>query len=204
MSAEPAETETLDEAVARVDLPRLSSAIRKLATAASANFGSDCYIHAAIAKAILEKLGVEALIVVGFAAFRVGDGDSDVITHSPTPGMVDQPGGVVYHVWLEIADNILDLSTYALREKAAQLDKLDGGHTTVTWCPDYVFAPKSSLSSMRDVIQLHAGLYHYSYEPDVADKIISAAPDLDEDDVNAAWLLYQNQEMAVFGPNNTR
>ena len=31
-------------------IPRISSALRRLATAASGNLGSDCYIHAAIAQ----------------------------------------------------------------------------------------------------------------------------------------------------------
>lgn len=192
-----------EESLATVDIPRLAAAIRKLATAASGNLGSDCYIHSAIAQAVLGRLGVEAKLVVGHAAFRVGDGDSDVITHAPTPGMIPQPGGIAYHVWLQIGSFLLDLTTYQLRRKAAQLDQLDGGNTTVTWCPDVLWVPFRSVSTLRDVIHLDAGLYYYREVPSLAAIIVSKAPALDPADVEAAWMLYQNEDMLVCGPNDT-
>lgn len=185
-----------------VDLPRISSALRRLAVAASLNSGSDCYIHAAIAQAILDRLGVKAKIVAGYAAFRVGDLDADVILHAPAPGMPHQPGAVAYHAWLEAYGNIIDFTTYSLRTKADQLDALDGGTTSVTWCPDYLFVPKASVSPMRDVIQLRAGMFHYLRVPALETKVIAAAHPLDQDDVETAWLLYQNQDIQVFGPNH--
>lgn len=191
-----------EESLANVDIPRLAAAIRKLATAASGNLGSDCYIHSAIAKAILGRLGIEAKLVVGHAAFRVGNGDGDVIMHAPTPGMIPQPGGVAYHVWLQIGSFLLDFTTYQLKRKAIQLDRLDGGNTTVTWCPDVLWTPIRSISSLRDVIQLDAGLYYYREVPSVAAMIISSAPELDPTDVEAAWMLYQHEDMLVLGPND--
>ncbi len=187
-----------------VDLPRISSALRRLAVAASLNCGSDCYIHAAIAQTILDRLGEKAKIVAGYAAFRVGESDSDVILHAPAPGMPHQPGAVAYHAWLEAYGNIIDFTTYSLRTKADQLDALDGGTTSVTWCPDYLFVPKTSVSPMRDVIQLRAGMFHYLRVPALEAKIIAAAHPLDQDDVETAWLLYQNPDIQVFGPNHIR
>ena len=192
----------LNEAIQRVDIPRLAAALRKLATAASSNVGSDCYAHATIAQAILAKLGVEARLVAGYAAWRVGEGDGDVILHAPSPGMVEQPSGVPYHMWLEIEDHLLDITTYSLQAKAAQLNDLDGGHTTVIWSPDYLFVPRKSVSTIGAVIQHHAGLYYYSREPEVEALIVDSAPELDETDVQAAWLLYQNPEVQAFGPNS--
>jgi hypothetical protein len=194
--------EQLNEAIQQVDIPRLAAAIQKLATAASGHVGSDCYAHSTIAQEILARLGVQARLVVGYAAWRVGDGDGDVILHAPAPGMVEQPGGVPYHVWLEIDDHLLDLTTYSLPTKAAQLDALDGGHTSVTWFPDYLFVPRKSISSIESVIQLWAGIYYYSHDPEVEARIIGEAPELDETDVQAAWLLYQNPEVQAIGPNS--
>ena len=190
-----------EEALEKVDIPRLAGAIRKLAIAASDKFGADCYVHAAIAQAVLARLGVEASLVVGYAAWRVGEGDSDIIMHAPAPNMVDQPGGVIYHVWLEIGDKILDLTTYQLAEKARQLDLLDGGCTTVNWCPEFLFVDRDSRSKLRDVIHLGTGLYYYEERPEVAKRIIAEAPELDLMDVGAAWLLYQNDTIQAFGPN---
>ena len=116
------------------DLRRISSALRRLATAASGNLGSDCYIHAAIAQEILNRLGVSSKLVAGYAAWRVGNGDGDVILHAPMPNMPSQPGSVAYHMWLEVGKHLIDFTTYQLRHKAIQRDKLDGGTTTVTWC----------------------------------------------------------------------
>ena len=90
---------------------------------------------------------------------------------------------------------------YQLRRKAIQMDKLDGGSTTVKWCPDYLSVPKKSVSTLRSVIQLRAGMYFYKQDMAIENLIISAARPLN-DDVNTAWLLYQNQELCVFGPNN--
>jgi hypothetical protein len=191
-----------NELLKSIDVSRVASAIKKLATAASSHLGSDCYIHAAIAKEIMGRLGVESSIKVGAAGFRVGDGDSDVILHKKTPGMIPQPGGVAYHVWNQIGSYIFDTTLYQLRSKSAALDQLDGGHTEVSWCPDYLLTPVKSVSLLRDVIQLHAGCYHYSEDHDLTRLILSTAPVLDMDDVEVAWILYQNNELQVFGPND--
>lgn len=186
------------------ELQRVSSALRRLATAASANLGSDCYIHAAIGQQLLNRLGIATTIVAGFAAWRIGNGDGDVILHAPNPGMPTQPGGVAYHVWLEFDNCILDFTTYQLRFKAAQLDALDGQTTTVKWCPDFLYAPRSSISSIKRVIQKKAGLFCYNRDPGTEALIFSTAPTLDAEDVETAWLLYQNQELQVFGPNHSK
>jgi hypothetical protein len=135
-------------------------------------------------------------------AWRIGNSDGDVIMHSPQPNMPPQPGGVAYHVWLEIGKHLLDFTTYQLRDKAAHMDELDGGTTTVLWCPDFLFVPKTSVSPLHSVIQLRAGLYHYVRVPVVEARIIATAPQFDEDDIDTAWLLYQNPALKVFGPNN--
>lgn len=183
-------------------IPRLANAIRKLATAASGNFGSDCFIHASIAKEILSRLGIESSLKVGHAAWRVGNGDSDIIMHIPTSDMTPQPGGIAYHAWLEVDGHILDLTTYQLESKGAQLDRLDGGKTTVSWCPEYIYSRKGYSSALRCVVQLSAGLYYYREKPELAETVIAAASQPDPDDVELAWLLYQNPEMIVVGPNN--
>ena len=184
------------------DLPRISSALRRLATAASGNLGSDCYIHAAIAQEMLTRLGMTAKIIAGYAAWRVGNGDGDVILHAPLPNMPSQPGSVAYHMWIEVGNHLIDFTTYQLRHKAIQMDKLDGGSTTVKWCPDYLSVPKKSVSPLHAVIQLRPGMYFYKQDTAIEKLIVSTARPLDSDDVNNAWLLYHNQELRVFGPNN--
>ena len=186
----------------RYDLSRISSALRRLAKAASENIGSDCYIHAAIAQTMLARLGLSSKLVVGYAAWRVGKGDGDVILHAPLPNMPPQPGAVAYHVWLEVGNQLVDFTTYQLRYKARQMDKLDGGSTTVKWCPDYLAVSKKSITPLRTVIQLRAGMYFYHQDEALEKLILSTAKPLDVDDVNTAWLLFLNQDLRVFGPNS--
>ena len=183
------------------ELQRISSALRRLATASSLNHGSDCYIHSALAQVMLAPLGIESKLVAGYAGWRLGNGDSDMVLHAPLANMIPQPG-IPYHVWLELDEHILDFTTYQLRSKAAQMDKLDGGKTNVVWCPDFLFATKKSISPLGRVIQKRAGLYYYAREAALEAKIISAASSLDEDDIAHVWLLYRNQEIQVFGPCN--
>lgn len=192
---------TLKDHVSTYNFAAVASAVRRLSVAASSHLGSDCYMLSALAQELLKRDGVFAQLRAGYAGWRCGSGDSDVILHCPT-GSIPPQCGVVYHVWLEIVDHIFDVTTFSLPQKARELDLLDGGSTTVDWHPDYLFVPKSTVSSVRDVVQKHAGLYFYERQSQVEHLIFGVAPDLDPEDVDAALTLYQHQDMVVLGPNN--
>ena len=70
------------------------------------------------------------------------------------------------------------------------------------WSPDYLFVPRKSISSIASVIQLWSGIYYYSHNPGVEARIIGEATELDEADVQAAWMLYHNPDVQAFGPNS--
>lgn len=184
------------------DFAAVASAIRRLALAASSHLGSDCYMLSVLARELLRIDGISAQLVVGYAGWRCGSGDSDVIMHCPV-GSIPPQKGFVYHVWLEIEiiNYIFDVTTFSLRQKARDLDLLDGGTTTVDWCPDYLFVPKSSVSALHDVIQKQQGMYFYERQQQVEQIIVASAPDLDPGDLDAAILVHQNQDTVVFGPN---
>ncbi len=182
-------------------ISKIAMAIRKLASAASCHFGNDCFLHALLAcKALKEFEGMQSEIVIGFAGWRVGEGDCDVIFHAPIKGMPQQEG-ILYHAWLTTKDYIIDLSTYQLRVKAAKLDTLDGGLTQVDWCPDYLIAKHEEVSSLKDVTQLHAGLFYYEQNKDLEIKIKSVGKDIDEEDWANLVIIYNNPEVLVIGPN---
>lgn len=193
----------------KVDLARLSVAMRKLANAASSARGADCYVHAALCKEIMSARGVESRLVVGFAAWRVGNEDGAVITHAPMPGMATQhPLALPFHAWLEVGDLysqdrvLIDFTTYQLKRKAAELDELDGGHTTVNWCPNYLAAPASKVSSMREVSQLRAGMFFYEHNPTVERVVTARDRWLDREDLAHLILIYNNPSVVVFGSND--
>lgn len=181
---------------------QVALAIRKLASAASSH--ADCYTHANLAGHLLTHEGIESVLVIGHAAWRVGNGDPDVILHAPLSDIQYPVGAMPYHTWLDIpsANFVFDTTTYQFRQKAADLDKQDGGHTTVDWCPDYLLAPKSSVSTLRDVIQLSAGLFYYERNEHLEKLILDSAPETDEQDVAAAMIIYRNNDLVVHGPNN--
>ena len=186
----------------RLVLSHISSALRRLATAASSQFGSDCYLHSALAQNLLAHLGYESKLTAGYAAWRVNIFDPDIVIHAPLPDTPSQSDGFPYHMWLEINGRILDFATYQLAHKINFLNQIDGGATDCIWCPDFLFVSKKTISSLRDVIQLHTGMYFYQRVPELEAQLLAALTPLDEEDVAYAWLLYRNQEIKVFGPCN--
>lgn len=185
----------------------IAAAIRKLAQAASARLGTDCYVHAALGQALLRDRNCNTRLVAGYAAWRVGPGDGDVISHTPrVPGHLP-PGvrGTAYHTWLlhEEADWLVDFTTYQLRIKAAQLDEADGGHTLVQWCPDYLLLPSRSVRTYETVAQAPAaGVAYYEHRPELAERLRKEFV-LDEEDLAMARLILANPQVQVFGPNQT-
>lgn len=184
-------------------VPQVSQALRKLATAASSHLGSDCYVHAELGRALLADLGVTAQRIVGYAAWRVGPGDGDVISHTrEVQGYLPAGAqGLAYHAWLQASDFLIDFTTYQLQRKARELDAADGGRTQVDWCPDYLLLPKSELRAYRAVAEAPGpGVAYYESQPQL-NQMMSAQFTLDPEDLAAARLILANPEATVAGPN---
>lgn len=182
----------------------ITQALQRLAAAASEMYGGDCYMHAALGREILKTRGVEARIVIGEAAWRIGSGDGDVISHTrKTQGY--KPVGFnayPYHAWLEYDGQVIDLSTYQLPDKAAKLDAADGGKTKVEWAPPFILRHRSALRSYEEVAQGGVGLCWYERMEDIEAYILQRAKPVDAEDVAALSLLMRNPDIKVIGPNN--
>lgn len=189
-------------------LRRIADAVRKLSIASSELYGVDCYLHGALSQKLLQKNNIDSRIVVGFAAWRVGDGDGDVITHRPQPGVALMPGSAPYHVWLEITDQggegIFDITTYQLPDKARFLDALDGGHTTVSWSPSYIWTPRSNVSTFHAVVQGAAGLFYYEESTQMRRVVLSHAKPIDDAHLETLQLILQHPDVRVIGNNHVR
>lgn len=183
---------------------RVASAIRRLALAASGYLGSDCYLHAEMGRLLLADLGFKATLVSGYAAWRVGPGDGDVISHTlHTQGFLP-PGaqGFVYHIWLDCAGFLVDFSTYQLTQKGVSLDIADGGHTEVQWCPPYLLLSRDQVRSYREVaMALNPGVAYYETDDSLVERL-GPPFKIDPADLNAARLLMANPEMQALGPND--
>ena len=184
------------------DFARVAGAVHRLTQAASENLGADCVLQAALAQSILTKLDVPAALHVGYAAWRVGDGDGDVISHFPVPGLqVPSSKHLAFHAWLRIGDTIFDVTTNQLPLKAKQLDAMDGGQTTVQWAPPYLLSPLAKISTYDDVRQGQAGLYHYVRDERL-ERVALADLRIDSESEAMVWVLYQNPDINVLGVND--
>lgn len=195
-----------------VDISNVCRAVRSVCQAASTSLGGDCFMHAWLTQEVLKTHHIDSVIEVGHAAWRVGDGDGDVLTHVCSEEQIQHftsielTGRAVlpFHVWLEVGGHILDSTLYQIPGKAAYLDSIDGGATSVEWKPDYLFEPLSSVSSMDEVIEKTKGLYFYKKEPRLKKLIFSSIVDLDPSDVQMVLLAYRNPQAVVVGPNMIR
>jgi hypothetical protein len=189
----------LEPAVARV-----SAVLRKLGIAASSQLGRDCYPHAELGRVLLSDLGIQARSVVGFAAWRVGDSAGEVPGHTPSVQGYAPPGvsAIAYHTWLEYRGLIIDFTTYQLRLKAQQLDLCDGGHTSVTWCPDFLLLPRTEARSYDEVAAApHAGVAYYEARPEL-EPVLRTQFALEPPQVQTARFVLANPQLRVVGPNN--
>jgi hypothetical protein len=196
----PAETAL----VLRPVVARVSNALRKLATAASSHLGSDCYLHMELGRALLANFGVRADRALGFAAWRVGGGHSDVIAHVPFAQGHSPPGvkAFPFHAWLVCQGHVIDFTTYQLRIKGKLLDAADGGHTDVTWCPDYLLLPVSEARTYRQVVSgSHPDMSYYEIRPELNERMESKS-EPDPAVLRAARVLIVNPDAVVIGPNS--
>lgn len=103
-----------------IDLARVAESVQKVCAAASVHLGADCLLQARMARYILGRLGVASDLAIGHAAWRVGPGDGDVVSHFPN-GQVQASTAALYHAWLVVGDHIFDVTTNELHLKARQL-----------------------------------------------------------------------------------
>lgn len=180
-----------------VDRALLARAVHSVVVALTDQQGADCVFYAAVGARALQELGLPARAVAGSAAWRVGPGDSDVVSHAPELGgkayMPDNrlatPESLragMFHAWIEAGDDLIDFTTCQLPAKAAALDAADHGHTEVAWRPDFLWMPKSTTQALRRVVNGYdAGAYHYLRKPDV-EKMVLDHLALDEEGVRVA------------------
>lgn len=186
-----------------VDFARVASAVTRLCRATSGELGRDCLTQAVLAAGLLDRLSVSSEVRVGYAAWRVGDGDGDVVSHIPNPAYKPRnPREVMYHAWLEVGNQVFDVTTDQLTEKARALDALDGGTTEVQWTPPFLLIPFGKVSSYQEVAQGLKGLAFYKADENLKAMVLDGYQPPDAQDFANLWMVYQSPDANVIGPNH--
>lgn len=188
-----------------IDLPRVAAAVRRLMTAAGPQPGADALAHADLARHLLRLEGLDSETVIGFAAWRVGSGGGDVVIHGgghdPTVEIVWQrEDELAYHAWVETGGYVFDVTTYQLASKAAELDRLDGKTTSVTWCPDFILVRREELTPFARVRQEVAGLMYYEQDKYLQGVVRKRVLAMAREALGAVEFSYRNPTVEVRGP----
>lgn len=202
--------------LSEIDLDKAAQAVHQVVCAVTDFQGADCLLYAQVGVQLLNSLGLPAQAVAGSAAWRVGDGDSDVISHArEIQGPQFGPAGgqaLLFHAWVSLPGHIVDFSTATLAHKAKELDAADGGRTDVKWNPPYLCAQQESCLPPRQVLMApRAGAYAYVRHADIEAQafqaLVEAGPAFDQLDfaVQAAYAaLLRGEQLRVFGVDRER
>ena len=167
----------------------------------------DASAYALLGQELLKDLGVDSQVIVGSAGWRVGGGDSDVISHHAALTGV-RPDGVTtayaYHAWLQVGNLLIDFTTHQLRTKAATLDRIDGGTTTVDWAPNYLVAELPNGHNLRSITQsFDAGVFFYERNPRLETTILASAR-LSDEALSPARVRMANPSVRILNVNYLR
>ena len=149
-----------------------AAAVRQVVQAITDFHGADCLLYASIGAHLLRSLGVEAQAVAGSAAWRIGPGDGDVISHAreiqgPRYGHADAVRAGMFHAWIAGPGLLADFTTFLLPLKATLLDEADGGTTAIDWAPEYLWltgpAPQPGQVPEPDMVRMAADAKVFCY-----------------------------------------
>lgn len=198
----------------KVDFAVLSASVQKLFTACSEKPLGDCYEIHSLAVQFLKQNGVEAKLIAGDAAWRIGSAGGAVVSHvesgqANTSQHVFGMKKMWFHCWLQLNDYwFLDLSAYQLSDKMRHLDFLEQTYTPVCWKPDFLIFNKSQVKPFNNVANgFKSGLFYYQ-ENKMKERVLNEAALQDSSDEHLKSLdtiyrsLLRGNNLAVYGPNS--
>ena len=166
----------------------IGMAIRQVIGATTSFHGADCVAYALVGAEVLRRMGFDAKAVAGSAAWRVGPGDGDVLSHAIelnhqssgafAPNHQTKAG--MFHAWIECGLEVVDFTTYSFADKARQLDAMDGNKTLVQWAPEFLWVGRKECSALKAVANGFAvGVFAYIRHPAVERVVLNENPDFD-------------------------
>lgn len=207
ISAAPKVRPTLDEFAV------IAEAIRKVVGATPSFYGADCVAYALVGTEVLRRMGFDAKPIAGSAAWRVGPGDGDVLSHAVelhhqssgafAPNHLCEAG--MFHAWIEFGAEIVDFTTYNFRDKARQLDAADGNKTLVQWAPEFLWTTRKACSPLSVVANGETvGAFSYVRSPAIEAVVLYGNPDFDSEGMadtvfTVLAMLKSGQKVRVIG-----
>jgi hypothetical protein len=169
--------------VAILDRSAVAQAVRIVVEALPRPCGGNCLWYAALGTSLLQRLGLQARLQIGEAAWRVGPGDFDVVGHAQhmLTSSLPTPDSEIFHAWIRVnahptmLPEVVDLTTWQLQIKAANTDRMDGYRTMIKFCPDYLWvaetqATRLSIDEVADANEV--GLYSYVRKPNLEYRLL--------------------------------
>lgn len=166
------------------ELALIAQAMQKVIGAITSFHGADCLLTSKVAAAALRKLGYEnAVAVAGSAAWRVGEGDGDVVMHAMEmshqstgllkPNSADGVPAGLFHAWVQVNNDIVDFTTACLPAKAHALDAMDGMTTTVDWSPPFLWVDAKTCQSFDEVANgFDVGVFAYRRHAEIEKAVL--------------------------------
>ena len=173
-------------------------AVKTFCLGSSTQLGGDCIVHALLASAVLrEEEGIDAHLIAGYAAWRIGRHAAAVVAHHPGGEICATEHGVLLHAWVQAGSHILDPTTYQLPMKMDMIDATDGQKTPISvpkdWEADGLLAhsrERASWAQVRD--GRRAGSFCYEPSEALTAQVLSHVDSqLDPDAIAMARQLYR-------------
>jgi len=120
----------------------------------------DCAMLSYVAQRLLVDFDINVEVRAGFAAWRVGPAEFEVLGYYSEPWEMDFSLG---HAWVEYGPLILDFSTFQIVRKVRALDAEVNQKTAILWNPpEFLIASREEIRSFDDVRNgTHPGLFYY-------------------------------------------
>jgi len=128
---------------------KVARVVRAWGSAYSAFPDQDCVMLSNIAQRLFADLGITVEVCIGYAAWRVGPAEFEVVGHVSEPW---EAASGLHHAWVAYKTLIVDITTFQIVRKVRGLDADLKRKTTIDWCPpDYLIASPQEIHSFDAV-----------------------------------------------------
>ncbi len=139
--------------------------------------------HAVLLTQLMNKLGMPATAMGGYAAWRMGQGADDVLVYHPVASLLGRKEKTA-HAWVESGGLVIDASAWQLPKAILRVLGRGGARTPTEWSDEVLVARKCDARSLSSLIAGYGFGFYVErvrdLEPEVFDQCELSAEDLAE------------------------